>query len=115
MRNLNELNHIRRTDKYVIQHWGWAGDETCGVFMVNDQMMAVVSTGEGWDHVSISRRDRCPTWEEMEHCKRMFFLPTETAMQLHVPPADHINIHKNVLHLWRPQNAEIPMPPKDFV
>ena len=32
------------------------------------------------------------------------------AMQLHVPPRDHVNIHPNCLHLWRPQFAMIPRP-----
>jgi hypothetical protein len=36
-------------------------------------------------------------------------------MQLHVPLVDHINTHPNVLHLWRPRDAEIPLPPSDFV
>ncbi|HMR51232.1 MAG TPA: hypothetical protein PKA33_01490 [Amaricoccus sp.] len=75
------------------------------------KMMVVASNGAGWDHVSVSLRNRCPTWDEMERVKRMFFLPTETAMQLHVPPVAHISAHPYCLHLWRPQDASIPMPP----
>ena len=51
----------------------------------------------------------------MEFVKRKFFEDNETAMQLHVAIADHINMHPYTLHLWRPHNAEIPMPPKDAV
>jgi len=69
----------------------------------------------GWDHVSVSRTSRCPNWPEMEFVKRKFFEDNETAMQLHVAIADHINMHPYTLHLWRPHNAEIPMPPKDAV
>jgi hypothetical protein len=47
----------------------------------------------------VSRRNRCPNWTEMEHVKRMFFGDNETAM------------HPWCLHLWRPQQAEIPRPP----
>lgn len=64
-----------------------------------------------WDHVSISTANRCPTWDEMEQIKRLFFEDHETAMQLHVPPADHINNHPYCLHLWRPTHMEIPRPP----
>lgn len=64
-----------------------------------------------WDHVSISRKDRCPTWEEMEQVKRLFFKPDEVAMQLHVPPTDHISVHPYCLHIWRPCDVAIPMPP----
>jgi len=68
-----------------------------------------------WDHVSVSRANRCPNWPEMEHVKRLFFQDTETAMQLHVPAADHINNHPYCLHLWRPHGVEIPRPPAIFV
>lgn len=77
--------------------------------------MVIASWGAAWDHVSVSYPDRCPTWAEMERVKRAFFRSEETAMQLHVPPADHINVHPFCLHLWRPHDAEIPMPPKWMV
>jgi hypothetical protein len=73
-------------------------------------MLVVASHGMGWDHVSVSLRNRCPKWHEMEYVKRLFFKEDETAMQLHVPPAQHINCHPHCLHLWRPQNAAIPLP-----
>lgn len=73
-------------------------------------LQVVASWGEGWEHVSVSRRDRCPSWEEMEHVARLFW-PNETAMQLHVPASDHINVHPFCLHWWRPIGVEIPMPP----
>lgn len=75
----------------------------------------VASWGLGWDHVSVSRPDRCPTWEEMDRVKRAFFHPWEVAYQLHPAVADHINCHPFCLHLWRPQHAEIPLPPKVMV
>jgi hypothetical protein len=45
---------------------------------------------ERWDHASVSTATRCPTWEEMEFVKRLFFERDETAMQLHVPPREHV-------------------------
>jgi hypothetical protein len=51
----------------------------------------------------------------MEYVKRAFFKDDETAMQLHVPPTQHINNHPYVLHLWRPVKVAIPMPPKEAV
>jgi hypothetical protein len=51
----------------------------------------------------------------MEQIKRLFFHAHETAMQLHVPACDHVNHHPYCLHLWRPQDAEIPRPPAAFV
>lgn len=119
MRNLNLLSAYRLVEP-AKSHWGWAGDETCGMFAVPSpidqaQIVVVASSGEGWDHVSVSRRNRCPNWAEMEHIKRLFFKDDETAMQLHVPPTDHISVHPYCLHLWRPQNVDIPRPPAEMV
>ncbi len=78
-------------------------------------LRVIASNDEGWDHISVSLPDRCPTWAEMDHVKRLFFKDDEVAIQLHLPPADHINIHPNVLHIWRPHDTVIPVPPKEFV
>lgn len=72
--------------------------------------------GDHWDHLSVSREDRCPWWEEMDHLARLFFRSSETAMQLHVPPSEHVNYHPHCLHLWRPTGLKkIPLPPSWMV
>ena len=116
MRNLLLLDAFRDISPEVKAMWGFTGDETCGAFWIpspidNVQMRVIASSGEGWDHVSVSRQHRCPNWPEMEHVKRLFFKDSEVAMQLHVTPAEHINCHPYCLHLWRPHNVEIPRPP----
>ena len=115
MRNLNLLSGYRKPAE-EIRRYGTTGDETCGFFQlpspIDGQTITVIaSSGEGWDHVSISRTNRTPNWPEMEHVKRLFFRDDETAMQLHVPPSDHISCHPYCLHLWRPHAVEIPRPP----
>ena len=115
MRDLNTLNRFRRTDHHVMENWGWAGDGTAGMFMIpspiDKALIAVVaSNGEGWDHVSVSRPNRCPNWPEMEFIAGLFFKEDETAMQLHVPATDHVNNHPFCLHWWRPHDVEIPRP-----
>jgi hypothetical protein len=121
VRDLRELDKYRITDpKALTFTGGWAGDETCGAFITPsplDQKPLVVqaSANEGWDHVSVSREKRVPNWHEMSHIHRVFFKDGEVAMQLHLPASDHINIHPNCLHLWRPHNEKIPLPPKEFV
>ena len=81
------------------------------------EKLGVMSSGpqDGWEHVSVSTRRRVPNWEEMCFVKNAFWLPNECVMQLHPPEADYVNIHPNCLHLWRPLNTEIPMPPPEFV
>ena len=116
---------MRNLHEHAVNQWRMRlpnmplGDDTCGAFMVpngNGQNLRVIAaSGMGWDHVSVSLQDRCPTWDEMELVKRLFFKPTETAMQLHVPPSEHVNVHPHCLHLWRPLRGEIPRPPSIMV
>jgi hypothetical protein len=80
-----------------------------------ERMLVLAATQDGWDHVSVSFKDRCPTWDEMEWVKRAFFRPDEVAMQLHVAEADHISFHPYTLHLWRKTDGSIPLPPKKHV
>src|SRR6187401_1238068 len=90
VRDLNELNAWRITDPKALSRFGgWAGDGTCGAFLVvkyGQKFLCIASAGGGWDHLSVSLAHRTPTWEEMDRLKRMFFRDDETAMQFHVPP-----------------------------
>lgn len=120
MRDLTSLDDYRIRSASVKQHYGSFGDETCGVFglqypATGVHLRIVASSAEGWDHVSVSLPNRCPNWPEMDFVKRKFFHDNEIAMQLHVGAADHISIHPNCLHLWRPHREPIPLPPKVFV
>jgi hypothetical protein len=116
MRNLNLLETYRDRSPDVLRYFGNFGDHETGTFLVpsctdRQPLRVIASAGEGWDHVSVSRPTRCPNWPEMEQVKRLFFKDDETAMQLHVPPSDHISHHPYCLHLWRPQGSAIPRPP----
>lgn len=120
MRNLHELDQWRDTGPEVVEFYGGPGDHTCGAFIVPSPidkavMRVVASSDGGFDHVSVSRKNRCPNWHELEHVKRMFFRDDEVAYQLHMPPAEHVNRHATTLHLWRSQTQPIPLPPKVFV
>ena len=75
-------------------------------------LRVLASAANGWDHVSVSRHDRTPTWEEMEWVKRQFFKPDEVAMQLHVAEGEHLSYHPYCLHIWRPHDKVIPLPPQ---
>ena len=78
----------------------------------------IASNGMGWDHVSVCLRsrdkkffvERCCTWEEMCYIKKVFFRPDEVVVQYHPAESDYINVHKYVLHLWRPQVEKLPTP-----
>lgn len=116
MRNLRLLDQYRVRNPEVAAYYGGYGDHETGVFAVPSRidsatLAVIASSGFGWEHVSVSRHNRCPNWLEMDHIKRLFFKEDETVMQLHVPDTEHINVHPNCLHLWRPTTQEIPRPP----
>lgn len=67
--------------------------------------------GIEWEHVSVSLSNRPPNWEEMCFVKGLFWDDEETVMQLHPPRSKWINNHPHCLHLWKPKNQEIPLPP----
>jgi len=119
MKPLNLLNKYR-IKEIELKQWDEEGDDFHGWFMLKtkedgDPLAILATNGDEWDHISISLRNRCPTWDEMELVKRLFFEPDELAIQYHVPVSDHINIHPHTLHLWRPHNLQIPLPPKIMV
>jgi len=74
-------------------------------------LRAIASWGLAWDHVSVSTQSRCPSWDEMAFVKAVFWADDECVMQLHVETDRHVNHHPYCLHLWRPQDVEIPRPP----
>lgn len=75
----------------------------------------IYSNGGGWDHVSASTINRCPTWDEMCVIKDIFFDEDECCIEYHPAKADYVNVHDYCLHIWKPQNVELPKPPKIFV
>lgn len=75
----------------------------------------IASDGAGWDHVSVSLPNRCPTWAEMCLVKDLFFSPEETVIQYHPASADYVNHHPFCLHLWKPQGIDLPKPPTYLV
>lgn len=76
----------------------------------NHRARVVWSDGGGWDHVSVSWPNRCPTWEEMAAVKRLFFYNNETCVQYHPADSDYVNEHPYCLHIWRWQDGEMPKP-----
>jgi hypothetical protein len=77
----------------------------------------IASDQEGWEHVSVSRPDRCPSWEEMSFIKDLFWDDEDFVVQMHPPKVDYVNYHPYCLHLWRKTgtNDFCERPPSSFV
>ncbi len=112
MRPIEEIQNNRNID--VRQR---TPDGGAGTIVVNGKKCTLVfSWGGGWEHVSIAPYDKkTPTWEDMCKVKRMFWEDDEAVVQIHPKREDYVNRKKNCLHLWRPIDQELPLPPKLYV
>lgn len=95
-----------------------------GAFMLppkigNRRVFTIASNGMGWEHVSVSVRQGkhvlTPNWEEMVYVKATFWGEEDCVIEYHPPKSDYVNLHPNVLHLWRPIGIEVPRPPVECV
>lgn len=94
--------------------------------------LIVASSNFGWEHVSVSivtfmdkhkkkkllapaMVDRCPTWEEMCFIKATFWNEDEAVVQFHPPESDYVNLHPHCLHLWKPTEFTLALPPSILV
>ncbi len=73
----------------------------------------------GWDHIGAyvvyfdlrKKPYRIPTAEEMEFLKNAFFEQDEVVIEVHPKKEDYVNINEYMLHLWRPNREDLPLPP----
>lgn len=109
-------------EKYRVHDGQMASDSSFGnngAFILkvkHGQTLFVIASDQwGWEHVSVSRRDRCPTWEEMCQVKALFWGGEDCVIQYHPPESEYVNNHPNCLHLWRKIDTEFPLPPSIMV
>lgn len=69
----------------------------------------------GWEHVSVSMRDKIPSWSDMRFVKALFWDPEECVVQYHPPASAYVDCHPYCLHLWRPVDGQMPLPPSHLV
>lgn len=123
-KSTRDLEPFRLTD--VGQYSSDASFGFNGVFRIphpNGVMLQVMASDgsewpyeyPAWEHVSVSLGRRCPTWDEMDYVKRLFWRDDELVIQMHVPRNNHVNNHPYCLHLWKPVGVEIPVPPTHTV
>lgn len=55
--------------------------------------------GQFWLHLSVSHRNRVPTWDELRWCKEIF-LGDREAYQVMPPQSRYVNIMPTVLHMF---------------
>lgn len=87
----------------------------CGAALNIVASGAEYDAAEGWEHVSVSTPRRCPNWPEMAFVKGLFWDDEDCVIEFHPPKSTYVNNHPFCLHLWRPIDDHVRMPPSLLV
>ena len=79
---------------------GWRARTSIGAGLAVMLSGAVELDGRRWVHVSLSRRDRMPSYDDMALVKRVFIGADRKAVQVFPQRREHYSLHEFCLHLW---------------
>jgi hypothetical protein len=91
------------------------GPSNAELKIIASDVNEVPHQSEGWEHVSVSLRNRCPNWPEMSFVKSLFWEPEETVVQFHPPGSTYISNHPYCLHMFRDTRNGHALPPAILV
>lgn len=120
---MKDIKEIKQTTGLIIKKEksnGFGGtycifEHKNGTAKLKQQLHFIFSWACGFEHLSVSTPTRTPTWDEMCIMKDVFWRDDEECMQLHPKKENYIDNMKYCLHIWRPINQAIPMPPNIMV
>jgi len=81
----------------------------------SDKCLVSITRIKGWEHLSVSHKNKIPSWECMQEMKELFFYDDEECFQLHPKADNYINNNEYTLHIWRPVDGNFPIPPSILV
>lgn len=106
----NRLPRVLPSDWVILQRFGdgYACQSRSGLRVICST--ADFPDGRDWLHVSVSRVDRLPTYQELKIVKNIFIGADKFAYQVFASDSEHVNIHEFCLHLWCPLTGDLPLP-----
>lgn len=114
---MKSIEEIRKTTNLFIE--AEAENDGLGGYYYdkfnNKRLNFIFSYQMGWEHLSVSMPNRTPTWEQMCMMKDIFWNKNEACVEYHPPEEDYVNMHKHCLHIWKPTNEVLPLPPSILV
>lgn len=113
MRTIDEIRASKRVIVKDVTLDGFVGE----IVFYKWRGSLVVSTGAGWEHVSVApyKRSYTPSWDDMCNIKDIFWNDDEAVIQIHPPKAEYVNNMPNCLHLWRCSYMPMLLPPSVLV
>lgn len=113
---MKTINQIKESNRIIVGLVGLDGGQG-EIHMPTWKGSVIWSNGGGWEHVSVSPYQKriTPSWDDMCKIKDIFFTEDECVVQYHPPKSQYVNNMTNCLHLWRPMDVAMPMPPSIMV
>ena len=115
---MKELGEILKCKQIYSKCLNFADDGVMGYLNIErTDMSFVASWGGGWEHISVSplKKKITPSWEMMCKVKDIFFREDEAVIQIHPPKSEYVNNMPNCLHLWRPIDQKLVLPPSFMI
>lgn len=81
----------------------------------SDKALVSLTKIEDWEHLSVSFKNKIPSWECMEEMKRLCFNDDEECFQMHPKVDNYVNNNEYTLHIWRPIEGMKQIPPSILV
>ena len=108
MRDLQEIMNNPRICVDMVGADGFHGTIATPTWMGS----IICSKGGGWEHVSVSPRQKrhIPSWDDMCLIKNICWNEDEEVIQIHPAKADYVNNLPNCLHLWRCYYKDMVLP-----
>lgn len=113
MRTIDEIMACKRLMIGEMSYDGLSGE----IQMPTWKGTIIVSWGSGWEHCSVSpyKKRITPDWDDMCMIKDIIFKEDEAVIQIHPPKNEYVNNMPNCLHLWRPIDKKLVLPPSFMV
>jgi len=89
-------------------------------FIINGLKVRVIASDgapgmdrKRWQHVSVSIHGSSltPSWPVMCQVKELFWEPEDWVVQFHPAKSENISNHPGCLHMWKPLDQALPLPP----
>lgn len=81
----------------------------------SDKCLVCMTCIESWEHLSVSHKNKIPSWLCMEEMKELFFKDDEEAFQFHPKMDNYVNNNEYALHIWRKTDGTMEPPPHILV
>jgi hypothetical protein len=120
MINLDDRSKFKMPDRILVLPNGWKEIEAPAIlqraYMYKGELAVIISeenhmhySPKWYRHISLSRKNRVPSWDDVKEVKDLFAGPELKAIMVIPIKAQYININPYVLHIYCPLEFD-PLP-----